>query len=216
MNEAEIISKVYERGRKCDGLLMACYSKEIFSRDYIEDIVRQYHASLTAINTGIDHLLENFNEHDSYITCIGKNKFTKRNQYTITPIGEQLLYSRFPDLAYQMACLIDEGKPEYKLFTRDEEKTFDEDDTRDKIEEECARIASILLDKNERYGNSSLQPFGLFKSVKKESKIEARIEDKLKRIQKFASEDDKHCKDYEDAVDDLIGYLILYRIALRD
>ena len=58
-------------------------------------------------------------------------------------------------------------------------------------------------------------PFGLFKSVKRESKIEARIEDKLKRIQKFASSDKKYCSDYYDAIDDLIGYLILYRIALR-
>ena len=98
-----------------------------------------------------------------------------------------------------------------------------------KIAEKCDELKTMLLDKNARYGNSSFEPFGLFKSVSRESKIEARIEDKLKRIYNIEKEmktamnlihelssDSKTSKDYKDAVRDLIGYMIIYDIVLDE
>ena len=218
MNKKEIIDKAYKRGKKWQGALMACYSREFFTRHYVEDIIKKYHASLTAVNSNIDRLLEH-----GYITKeTTTNDHPVRIVYTISKVGEKLLYSRFPDLAYQMACLLDAPAPGYKLednplFLSTEKEDLKEDnEVRDKIEEECTRITLMLLNKNERYGNSSLSPSGIFTSVKRESKIEARIDDKLARIKNYAIKNDKHNKDYEDAIDDLIGYLILYRIALRD
>ena len=71
-----------------------------------------------------------------------------------------------------------------------------------------------ILSKNRRYGSSSLKPFGLFNKLSRESKIEARIEDKLSRIK--AMQDNKKSADYLDAVMDLCGYCALYYISLTN
>ena len=203
----EIIKEAYEIGIKWQGVLMACYSKEVFTRDYIEDLVKEYHASKTAINSNIDRLLE----HD-YISKIGtRTEKPKKTIYTVTDKGEKELYNKFPGLSYRMATILDGAQPEDIHV----DVEIEIDSSQDKISKECDRIKEILLDKNQRYGNSSLQPSGVFTSVKRESKIEARIDDKLARIKNYATKGDKHNKDYYDAIDDLIGYLILYRIALR-
>ena len=212
MDKKEIIKEVYKEGKKWQGVLMACYSKEVFTRKDIEDLVIQYHSSKSSVNSIIDELLKN-----CFITCISTNK---RNRYTVTKEGETVLYNNFAGYTYRMSSYLEhsENTDEF-VFQKDENdimKELNMDSSQLQIEEECERIKEVLLDKNDRYGNSSLEPFGLFKSVERESKIEARIEDKLKRIQKFAKEDEKHCKDYYDAIDDLIGYLVLYRIALRE
>lgn len=82
-------------------------------------------------------------------------------------------------------------------------------DTKTEIEMECDEIKEMLLDKNKRYGDSALNPIRVFSQCNKLEQIKVRMDDKLTRI--MSATDD----DYEDAVNDLIGYLILYQIARK-
>ena len=83
----------------------------------------------------------------------------------------------------------------------------------DKIKVMCARIEKMLLDKNTRYGNSSLSGKSRF-GLPKGTSILARIDDKLSRLDTIDPE--KHPDSYADTIKDLTGYLILYMIHLED
>jgi hypothetical protein len=71
----------------------------------------------------------------------------------------------------------------------------------------CEHIADMLCAKNRKYGNSALAPMRIFSAAEPIEQINVRIDDKLSRIQ--SAQDD----DTEDAELDLIGYLILKRVA---
>jgi hypothetical protein len=78
------------------------------------------------------------------------------------------------------------------------------------IESECDAIKKLLLEKNRKYGNSALEPSGIFSKASPREQIFCRIDDKLKRIKHgSASLED------EDVVQDLIGYLMLLRVERR-
>jgi len=79
------------------------------------------------------------------------------------------------------------------------------------IVNECETIAELLLKKNTTYGNSALDPIGIFSGISAEEQLAVRIDDKLNRIAKGS----KYEYVEEDTVLDLIGYLILYRIAQK-
>ena len=79
------------------------------------------------------------------------------------------------------------------------------------IVNECETIAELLLKKNTTYGNSALDPIGIFSGVSAVEQLAVRIDDKLNRIAKGS----KYEYVEEDTVLDLVGYLILYRIAQR-
>jgi len=81
--------------------------------------------------------------------------------------------------------------------------------TADKIKEECEDIMKTLLEKNRKYGDSAFNSGELF-NVPPITAIKARINDKVSRI-KAAQADD-----LEDPIKDLIGYLILLRVAMKD
>lgn len=81
------------------------------------------------------------------------------------------------------------------------------------IADECDKIKELLLAKNREYGNSALQPIGVFSGMSAEQQIDVRIDDKLKRIQTVRMLDD--VKVHEDTEQDLIGYLVLKRVARR-
>lgn len=68
-------------------------------------------------------------------------------------------------------------------------------------------IASLLISKNRKYGNSALDPVRVFSSADPVEQIKVRIDDKLSRIQSSQSDED------EDVITDLIGYLVLLKIA---
>jgi hypothetical protein len=75
---------------------------------------------------------------------------------------------------------------------------------------ECDEIRELLLAKNEAYGNSALQPLRLFSQADPVEQIRVRIDDKLSRIHHrgvFSGD--------EDTLGDLIGYLILLKVALK-
>src|SRR5690625_2318026 len=67
-------------------------------------------------------------------------------------------------------------------------------------------IATMLIEKNRKYGDSALNPARIFSKADATEQIKVRIDDKLNRI-KNAQDDDT-----EDAVKDLTGYLILFMI----
>ena len=68
-------------------------------------------------------------------------------------------------------------------------------------------IEDLLVAKNEKYGNSALEPLGVFSQLSAKSGLLVRIDDKLKRIKNGSLD-----KDDEDVVNDLIGYLVLLKI----
>jgi hypothetical protein len=82
------------------------------------------------------------------------------------------------------------------------ERTFE-----DKIREITNGIADMLLNKNEKYGNSALEPKRIFSKASSVEQILVRIDDKLSRISNQNDDED------EDVINDLIGYLILLKIA---
>jgi len=75
----------------------------------------------------------------------------------------------------------------------------------------CDEIKNMLLKKNAKYGDSALNPSRVFSKASPIEQLLVRIDDKLSRIQRgvglLASD--------EDVVNDLIGYLVLLRIALK-
>lgn len=79
--------------------------------------------------------------------------------------------------------------------------------TASRIIDMCDEIKQILLDKNKAYGDSALQPLGVFSKGVAREQLSVRIDDKLSRIQRGSEYPG------DDTILDLIGYLILYRIA---
>jgi hypothetical protein len=68
-------------------------------------------------------------------------------------------------------------------------------------------IKELLLEKNEKYGNSALEPLGVFSQLSAKDGLLVRIDDKLKRIKNGSLE-----KDDEDVINDLIGYLVMLKV----
>jgi hypothetical protein len=68
-------------------------------------------------------------------------------------------------------------------------------------------IRELLIEKNLKYGNSALEPLGVFSKLDPREGLLIRIDDKLKRIKNGSLE-----KDDEDVINDLIGYLVLLKI----
>jgi hypothetical protein len=68
-------------------------------------------------------------------------------------------------------------------------------------------IKDLLIEKNLKYGNSALEPLGVFSQLPAKEGLLVRIDDKLKRIKNGTLE-----RDDEDVINDLIGYLVLLKI----
>jgi len=85
----------------------------------------------------------------------------------------------------------------------------------DHITKECDAIKSLLLRKNKEYGNSALSPRRIFSQSDTKEQIRVRIDDKLSRIAHTSEAGDASNTITEDTVQDLIGYLILLRVAER-
>lgn len=77
------------------------------------------------------------------------------------------------------------------------------------ISRECEEVRHMLISKNRKYGNSALSPKRIFSKSDTIEQINVRIDDKLSRIANRQDDDD------EDAELDLIGYLILKRVKLK-
>jgi len=78
---------------------------------------------------------------------------------------------------------------------------------------EAIYVTKMLIQKNISYGNSALYPASIFSKGTAVEQLSARLDDKLNRIknnQTFENEG------MIDAVDDILGYLILLKIAIKN
>ena len=71
----------------------------------------------------------------------------------------------------------------------------------------CNEIKDLLMEKNLAYGDSALDPVRVFSKADASEQIRVRIDDKLSRFAKG--------REYpgDNDINDLIGYLILLKIA---
>lgn len=77
------------------------------------------------------------------------------------------------------------------------------------VRDELTELADFLISKNEAYGNSALEPVRIFSRSSPEEQLLVRIDDKLSRLQRG------HEYPGDDTIQDLIGYLVLLKIASR-
>lgn len=79
--------------------------------------------------------------------------------------------------------------------------------TQDDIARVCDSISSFLIEKNIAYGDSALDPVRIFSKANSIEQLLVRIDDKLSRFARGT--------DYpgDNDIDDLIGYLILLKVA---
>ena len=82
--------------------------------------------------------------------------------------------------------------------------------TADDIVRVCDRVKALLLEKNEKYGDSALNPCRVFSKASTTEQLLVRIDDKLNRIMQGAG----LLATDEDVVLDTMGYLVLLKIAL--
>lgn len=75
------------------------------------------------------------------------------------------------------------------------------------IWDSCHEVAHMLIKKNIAYGDSALNPVRVFSKADPREQLHVRIDDKLSRMMRGT--------DYpgDNDIDDLIGYLILLKIA---
>ena len=78
------------------------------------------------------------------------------------------------------------------------------------IAQVCDEVKELLLSKNRKYGNSALSPKRIFSKATAVEQILVRVDDKLSRI---ATSGVKGVD--EDTLLDLMGYLVLLRVAMR-
>jgi hypothetical protein len=71
-------------------------------------------------------------------------------------------------------------------------------------------LEALLVAKNEKYGNSALEPVRIFSKASASEQILVRLDDKLSRLRTQSISED------EDVLQDLLGYLILLRISTKN
>ena len=77
----------------------------------------------------------------------------------------------------------------------------------DKVTEQ---ITTLLKEKNTDYGDSALNPLNIFSKLDAVESLCCRLDDKIARISNKGINDQT-----EDTVDDLIGYLLLLKMAME-
>ena len=83
-------------------------------------------------------------------------------------------------------------------------------DSQADISRVCDKVKTLLLEKNEKYGDSALNPARIMSKASTIEQILVRIDDKLNRIKQGAG----LLANDEDVVMDLMGYFVLLKIAL--
>jgi len=81
--------------------------------------------------------------------------------------------------------------------------------TEDLIKEVGNSVIDLLIEKNRAYGDSATNPVNIFAKGSPIENISARLDDKLMRIKNKGINDQT-----EDTVNDIIGYLILLKVAM--
>lgn len=70
-------------------------------------------------------------------------------------------------------------------------------------------VGSMLIEKNRKYGDSALNPARIFSRADTVEQLKIRIDDKINRVRNQQNDED------EDVEMDMIGYLVLLRIAKK-
>jgi hypothetical protein len=83
-------------------------------------------------------------------------------------------------------------------------------DTQKEIAATCDAIKALLLEKNRAYGDSALNPLRVFSRADAVEQIRVRIDDKLSRLSRGHALADESL---DQTIDDLIGYLVLHKVA---
>ena len=83
--------------------------------------------------------------------------------------------------------------------------------TQEEIRKTMNELRDFLIQKNEQYGDSVMQPIRIFSKADIDAGLRIRIDDKLNRLM----QGNDSMESDEDVVKDLIGYLTLLLIALR-
>lgn len=83
-------------------------------------------------------------------------------------------------------------------------------DTQAHISLICDEVKDLLISKNQKYGDSALNPSRIFSKSSPVEQLLVRIDDKLSRIKSGAG----LLANDEDVIMDLMGYLVLLKIAL--
>lgn len=73
---------------------------------------------------------------------------------------------------------------------------------------ECDELKAMLLEKDRAYGSSALSPVRVFSKADRIEQLRVRLDDKLSRLMRGDAAG-------EDVVLDLLGYLVLLRVAQR-
>lgn len=89
-------------------------------------------------------------------------------------------------------------------------KSIPRNNTELAIQNECNRVADLLIAKNRSYGNSALDPVRVFSNADEVEQLKVRIDDKLSRFMRGG----EYPKDND--LDDLMGYLVLLSIAQKE
>lgn len=76
------------------------------------------------------------------------------------------------------------------------------------LREECTSLADTLEAKNRAYGNAAFDPIRIFSRLDAEAGIRVRLDDKLSRLARGETAG-------EDTELDLMGYIVLLRVARR-
>ena len=82
--------------------------------------------------------------------------------------------------------------------------------TQKEIESVCDELKELLIDKNNSYGNSALDPVRIFSKSDNIEQLRVRIDDKISRFARgteFPGDND---------INDLLGYLVLLKVAHRN
>ena len=83
---------------------------------------------------------------------------------------------------------------------------FEGSSFRTQVQAVLKEIEDLLVEKNESYGDSALNPVKVFSDLDVDERLNVRIDDKLQRLssgREFGQ---------EDTVQDLMGYLVLKRV----
>lgn len=127
----------------------------------------------------------------------GGKEVSKRDGYRVTPEHMGLTSEQVLEGLRKMNEAGNKLKPTDNPF-------------REKVQQVLYPLEDLLVEKNESYGNSALEPINVFSKASAVDQIKVRIDDKLNRLY--------HGKEYgdEDTVTDLLGYLVILKIAEKE
>ena len=87
-----------------------------------------------------------------------------------------------------------------------ESMTYDHTAFATDLDAVLTEIRQLLLAKNAAYGSSALEPVRIFSKASQREQLLVRLDDKLSRLQRGHAAG-------EDVIQDIMGYLVLLRIA---